>query len=87
MSSGGAAPWHQGIELFVALRRLQKPAWLPNYNGEGHGLRREANRKDWALRMQQFFDPHLRDAPAPVWMENGVAAVDNGRTLGTELVR
>ena len=52
----GAVPWYQGIELFVALRRLQKPAWLLNYNGEGHGLRRDANRKDWAIRMQQFFD-------------------------------
>ena len=83
----GAVPWYQGIELFVALRRLQKPAWLLNYNGEGHGLRREANRKDWAVRMQQFFDHYLRGAPAPVWMENGVPAVDKGRTLGTELVK
>ena len=82
----GAVPWYQGIELFVALRRLQKPAWLLNYNGEGHGLRREANRKDWAVRMQQFFDHYLQDAPAPVWMEKGVPAIDKGRTLGTELV-
>ena len=82
----GAVPWYQGIELFVALRRLQKPAWLLNYNGEGHGLRRDANRKDWAIRMQQFFDHYLRDAPAPVWMEKGVPAVDKGRTLGTELM-
>ena len=83
----GAVPWYQGIELFVALRRLQKPVWLLNYNGEGHGLRRDANRKDWAIRMQQFFDHYLQDAPAPVWMEKGVPAVDKGRTLGTELVR
>ena len=82
----GAVPWYQGIELFVALRRLQKPAWLLNYNGEGHGLRRDANRKDWAVRMQQFFDHYLQDAPAPVWMEKGVPAVDKGRTLGTKLV-
>ena len=82
----GAVPWYQGIELFVALRRLQKPAWLLNYNGEGHGLRRDANRKDWAVRMQQFFDHYLQNAPAPVWMEEGVPAVDKGRTLGTELV-
>ena len=36
--------------------------------------------------MQQFFDHHLQDAPAPVWMEKGVPAIDKGRTLGTELV-
>ena len=82
----GAVPWYQGIELFVALRRLQKPAWLLNYNGEGHGLRRDANRKDWAVRMQQFFDHYLQDAPVPVWMAEGVPAVDKGRTLGTELL-
>ena len=82
----GAVPWYQGIELFVALRRLQQPVWLLNYNGEAHGLRREVNRKDWAIRMQQFFDHYLRGEPAPVWMEKGVPAVDKGRTLGTELV-
>src|SRR5690606_7959920 len=24
----GAVPWYQGIEMFVAMRRLQKPAWM-----------------------------------------------------------
>ncbi len=80
----GAVPWYQGIELFVALRRLQKPAFLLNYNGEGHGLRRQANQEDWAVRMQQFFDHYLLDAPAPRWMAEGVPAVDKGRDLGLE---
>ena len=82
----GAVPWEQGIEFFVALRRLGKPVWLLNYNGERHGLRREANRKDWAIRMQQFFDHYLMDAPMPVWMAEGVPAVRKGETLGLELV-
>jgi dipeptidyl aminopeptidase/acylaminoacyl peptidase len=76
----GAVPWYQGIEFFVALRRLAKPAWLLNYNGEPHGLRKYQNRKDWAVRMQQL------DAPAPVWLAEGVPAVEKGRTLGLELV-
>ena len=80
----GAVPWYQGIELFVALRRLQKPAFLLNYNGEAHGLRRRANQEDWAVRMQQFFDHHLLDAPAPRWMVEGVSAVDKGRDLGLD---
>ena len=80
----GAVPWYQGIELFVALRRLQKPVFLLNYNGEAHGLRRRANQEDWAVRMQQFFDHHLLDAPAPRWMAEGVPAVDKGRDLGLE---
>lgn len=82
----GAVPWYQGIEMFVAMRRLQKPVWMLNYNGEAHGLRQEHNRKDWAIRMQQFFDYYLMDAPAPVWMEEGVPALLKGRTLGTDLV-
>ncbi len=81
----GAVPWYQGIELFVALRRLGQPVWMLNYNGEAHGLRQEHNRKDWAIRMQQFFDHYLMGAPAPVWMEEGVPAILKGETLGLEL--
>jgi len=82
----GAVPWYQGIEMFSAMRRLQKPVWMLNYNGEAHGLRQEANQRDWAVRMQQFFDHYLVDAPAPVWMEEGVPATMKGETLGLELV-
>jgi dipeptidyl aminopeptidase/acylaminoacyl peptidase len=81
----GAVPWYQGIEMFVAMRRLQKPVFMLNYNGEAHGLRRDPNRRDWAVRMQQFFDHYLLNAPPPVWMEEGVPAVVKGRTLGLEL--
>ena len=82
----GAVPWYQGIEFFVALRRLGKPVWLLNYNGEAHGLREYHNKRDWAIRMQQFFDHYLKGAPAPVWMAEGVPAVEKGKTLGLELV-
>ena len=82
----GAVPWEQGIEYFVALRRLQKPAWMLNYNGEDHGLRQEHNQKDWAIRMQQFFDYYLQDAPMPVWMAEGVPAIEKGKSLGLEYV-
>jgi dipeptidyl aminopeptidase/acylaminoacyl peptidase len=81
-----AVPWEQGIEYFVALRRLGKPVWMLNYNGEPHGLRRRANQKDWTVRMQQFFDHFLLDAPPPVWLVDGVPAVDKGRNLGLDLI-
>jgi dienelactone hydrolase len=83
----GAVPWYQGIEMFSAMRRLGKPVWMLNYNGEAHGLRQEANQRDWAIRMQQFFDHYLMDAPAPVWLEEGVPATMKGKTLGLELMR
>ena len=82
----GAVPWYQGIELFVAMRRLGRPAWLFNYNGEAHGLRQKHNRKDWTIRMQQFFDHYLKDAPPPVWLVEGVPAVEKGKNLGLDLI-
>jgi dipeptidyl aminopeptidase/acylaminoacyl peptidase len=81
----GAVPWYQGIELFVALRRLQKPAWMLNYNGEPHGIRQRKNQKDFAIRMMQFFDHYLKGAPAPGWMTKGIAATEKGKTLRYEL--
>ncbi len=70
----GAVPWYQGIEYIMALRRLGKEAYMFNYNGEGHGLRKRVNQKDWTIRMAEFFDHHLRGAPAPKWMTEGIKA-------------
>lgn len=80
----GAVPWYQGIELFVALRRLGKPAWMLNYNGEDHGLLKDENRRDWSIRMQQFFDHYLKGVPAPRWLAEGIPATEKGKTLGLE---
>ncbi len=82
----GAVPWYQGIELFMALRRLERPAWLVNYNGEPHGISKEENRRDFAVRMQQFFDHYLQGAPAAEWMVRGIPATEKGQSLGLELV-
>jgi dipeptidyl aminopeptidase/acylaminoacyl peptidase len=82
----GAVPWYQGIEMFTALRRLGKPAWLVNYNGEPHWPLPYPKRRDWNIRMQQFFDHYLMGAPAPEWLAKGVPATAKGRTLGLELV-
>lgn len=73
----GAVPWYQGIELYSAMRRLGKPAWLLNYNGDEHNLKAEnyGNRMDLTIRMSQFFDHYLKDAPQPNWIKNGVPAI------------
>jgi dipeptidyl aminopeptidase/acylaminoacyl peptidase len=81
----GAVPYTQGIELFVGLRRLQKPAWMVVYNGEDHNLVQRKNRKDLSIRLSQFFDHFLKGAPMPVWMSEGVPAKDKGYTMGTEI--
>jgi len=67
-----AVPWYQGIEFYLALRRLNKEAYMFSYNGEKHGLRRRINQKDYTRRMQEFFDHFLKGAPAPEWMQKGI---------------
>ncbi|MCP3929321.1 MAG: S9 family peptidase [Bacteroidetes bacterium] len=81
----GAVPWYQGIEYFVGLRRLGKPAWLLNYNDEPHWPMKLQNRIDFNIRMQQYFDYHLMDAPMPEWMDKGVPAIEKGIRQGLEL--
>ncbi len=80
----GAVPWYQGIEYFVGLRRLGKPAWLLNYNGEPHWPVKLQNRKDFQIRMAQFFDHYLKDEPMPLWMQRGVPAIEKGVLQGLE---
>jgi dipeptidyl aminopeptidase/acylaminoacyl peptidase len=74
----GAVPWQQGIELFTALRRLGKPAWLLNYNDEPHWPVKLQNRVDFQTRMQGFFDHYLMGAPEPRWMQRGLPPIEKG---------
>lgn len=78
----GAVPWYQGIEFYMALRRLNKPVWMLNYNGQGHGLTQRQDRTDFAIRMMQFFDHYLKGKPAPDWMTKGVPATEKGIVKG-----
>lgn len=78
----GAVPWYQGIEFFIAMRRLGKPAWLLNYNGEPHWAQKLPNRIDFQKRMAQFFNHYLKGEPVPVWMKEGVPAIEKEFTLG-----
>lgn len=80
----GAVPWYQGIEMFTALRRLGKPVWMLNYNGEAHNLVERKNRKDIQIREQQFFDWLLKGEAPAKWITEGVKAVDKGITWGLE---
>ncbi|MCU0382729.1 MAG: prolyl oligopeptidase family serine peptidase [Cyclobacteriaceae bacterium] len=78
----GAVPWYQGIEYYMALRRMQKPVWMLNYNGQGHGLTQRQDRTDFSIRLKQFFDYYLKDAPLPTWMKDGIPAINKGILTG-----
>lgn len=78
----GAVPWYQGIEMYMAMRRLNKKAWMLNYNGEPHWPLKRENRIDFQTRMMQFFDHYLKGAAAPVWMNSGIPATEKGINKG-----
>ena len=82
----GHVPWYQGIEFFVSLRRLGKPSWFLNYNGEPHWPLKLQNRKDFNIRMAQFFDHYLKGKGKPSWMERGVPPIEKGIRQGYELL-
>jgi len=81
-----AVPWYQGIEYFVSLRRLGKPAWLLNYQGEPHWPLKTQNRLDFNIRLSQYFDYYLKGEPMPKWMRDGVPALEMGINQGYELI-
>ena len=82
----GHVPWYQGIEFFMSLRRLGVPSWLLNYNGGRHWPLKMQNRKDFNIRMQQFFDHYLKGKGKPVWMSRGVPAIEKGINQGYDLI-
>ena len=81
----GAVPYYQGIEMFMGMRRLNKPVWMLVYNNEQHNLTKMKNRIDLDIRMMQFFDHYLKDEAAPVWMTEGVPAIMKGKDLQYDL--
>ena len=78
----GHVPWYQGIEYFVSLKRLGKPAWMLNYTGSPHWPAGVPNRLDFQIRMKQFFDHYLKGEPMPKWMKDGLPAVKQPFELG-----
>ncbi|GGX07755.1 alpha/beta hydrolase family protein [Aquimarina muelleri] len=81
----GAVPYYQGIEMFMGMRRLQKPVWLLVYNDEAHNLKKVKNKQDLSIRMMQFFDYYLKGKSAPKWMTSGVPRIQKGKDFGYDL--
>jgi dipeptidyl aminopeptidase/acylaminoacyl peptidase len=67
----GAVPWEQGIELYLALRRLDKDVVMLQYEGEDHHLADFANKVDYSIKMLEFFNHYLKGEPAPLWWQQG----------------
>lgn len=68
----GAVPWYQGIELYLALRRLEKDCVFLQYRGEPHHPQKYANKLDYSIKMKEYFDFYLKGKSAPGWIKKGV---------------
>jgi dipeptidyl aminopeptidase/acylaminoacyl peptidase len=79
----GAVDFTQGIEYYNGLRRLNKPVVMITYRGENHGIAKLPNRKDYAVRMMEYFDYMLKGKPAPEWWSKGVNRLDMEKHLET----
>ncbi len=67
-----AVPWYQGIELYLSLRRHDKDVIFLQYRDEPHHLKKYPNKLDYAKRMKEYFDYHLKGAEPAAWITNGV---------------
>ncbi len=83
----GAVDFNQGITWFNDLRGAGKDVMLLTYVGENHGLAKPVNQRDYAVRMQQFFDHYLKGAAAPDWMVNGIPRLKMDAALKAERAR
>lgn len=68
----GAVPWQQGIELYLAMRRLGKDCVFLQYRGEPHHPQKYANKLDYTIKMKEYLDHYLKGEPAPAWLSDGV---------------
>jgi dipeptidyl aminopeptidase/acylaminoacyl peptidase len=76
---------NQTLQLFTALRRLEKKVWWLQYDKGGHNLLDLNEEKDYSIRYTQFFDHYLKEAPAPKWMTQGLPAKLKGIEARYEL--
>lgn len=70
----GSVNFRQGVEMYMALRRLGKPCWLLQYDNSGHMLANKKDALDYTIRLTQYFDHYLKGTPAPQWMTMNMLA-------------
>lgn len=69
----GAVDWHQGIEMYSTMRRMQKPHIMLVYADENHGLAKKENQIDYQKRQKEYFDYYLLGKSAEKWITDGIS--------------
>lgn len=75
----------RGLEMFLALHRLGKKVWWPQYDQGGHTLGSQKDQRDFTIRYTQFFDHYLKNAPPPHWMTTSILQEKKESNYGYEL--
>ncbi|MDZ3831880.1 MAG: prolyl oligopeptidase family serine peptidase [Sphingopyxis sp.] len=71
-----AVGFYQGVQYFLALRRLGKPVAMLEYRGDGHGVEGRYNQLDYRMRHLEFWDHFLKGTAAPSWWKDGIMPYD-----------
>ena len=75
-NNDGAVDWHQGIEMYTTMRRMEKPFIMLVYDGENHSLAKKENQLDYTKKVNEFFNYYLKDEKPPVWISKGKTYLD-----------
>jgi dipeptidyl aminopeptidase/acylaminoacyl peptidase len=82
----GAVDWHQGIEMYSTMRRMEKPFIMLVYADENHGLAKKENQIDYQRRQKEFFDHYLLGKPAGKWITEGIPMEEKMKAKAKENV-
>jgi len=83
----GAVDWHQGIEMYSTMRRMQKPHIMLVYADENHGLAKKENQVDYQKRQKEFFDYYLLGKPAEKWITEGMTMQEKTKLKAKEATK
>ncbi len=78
-NNDGAVDWHQGIEMYTTMRRMEKPFIMLVYDGENHSLSKKENQTDYTRKVNEFFDHYLLGKEAQPWITRGKTYLDKKR--------
>ncbi|MCD6345915.1 MAG: S9 family peptidase, partial [Bacteroidales bacterium] len=68
----GAVDWHQGIELYTTMRRMEKPYVMLVYAGENHAVRKKENMLDYTKKINEWYNYYLLGKKPASWITDGI---------------
>ncbi len=72
----GAVDWHQGIEMYTTMRRMEKPYIMLVYDAENHSLSKKENQIDYTKKVNEFFNHNLLGTEPEEWITRGKKYLD-----------